>query len=405
MWVADMDFRAPPEVLQAIADRNQHGIYGYQSKPLDLLTLIQSRYRDRYDWDFDLSSLSLVSGVVPAMNQVCRAVLAEGEAAITVTPIYYPFLAMGQNSDRTLIQVPAHPLGISADGADASVTTKHSHQQTQSADAYPEDAVKSPTQSQLQSLTHTPSDRSSDPTYAKNHYPYPIDALREALERNPQVRLLLLCNPWNPVGRVLSRAELEAIGALAQEFDLIICSDEIHFELLFDRHQHLCIANLNDDTRQRTITVSAATKTFNIAGLGGAWVIIENPDLRRKFERFSRGLNQGNNPLTVVATHAALAQCEYWRLELIEHLQSNRALLRSTVEQIEGISMNEIQGTYLAWLNVKELNLIDPAEFFESRGLGLSLGAQFAGPGYMRLNMGCTRATMAEACKRLSTIR
>lgn len=363
MWVADMDFRAPPEVLQAIADRNQHGIYGYQSKPLDLLTLIQSRYRERYDWDFDLNSLSLVSGVVPAMNQVCRALLSEGEAAITVTPVYYPFLAMGQNSDRALIQVPAQPLG---DG---------------------------------------PISNGVDPSYAVNHYPYPIDALREALERNPQARLLLLCNPWNPVGRVLSQTELDGIAALAKEFNLIICSDEIHFELLFDDNRHLCIANLNDDTRQRTITVSAATKTFNIAGLGGAWVIIENADLRRKFERFGRGLNQGNNPLAVVATQTALAECEYWRLGLLEHLQLNRALLRSTIEQIEGLSMNEIQGTYLAWLNIQALNLANPAAFFEARGLGLSLGAQFAGPGYMRLNMGCTRATMAEACKRLSTIR
>lgn len=362
MWVADMDFRAPREVLQAITDRNQHGIYGYQSKPLDLLRLIQVRYSARYDWHFDLDSLSLVSGVVPAMNQVCRALLSEDESAITVTPVYYPFLAMGQNSDRTLIQVPAQPLGGG-----------------------------------------TPSDR-FDPTYAKNHYPYPIDALRDALERNPQARLLLLCNPWNPVGRVLSRAELEAIAALAREFDLIICSDEIHFELLFDDNRHICIANLNEDMRQRTITVSAATKTFNIAGLGGAWVIIENPDLRRKFERFGLGLNQGNNPLTVAATQTALAECEYWRLGLLEHLQSNRALLRSTIEQIEGISMNEIQGTYLAWLDIQALNLVDPAAFFEARGLGLSLGAQFGGPGYMRLNMGCTRATMIEACKRLSAI-
>jgi len=348
MWVADMDFRAPREVLRAIADRNEHGIYGYQSKPMDLLTLIQSRYSERYDWHFDLDSLSLVSGVVPAMNHVCRALLAEGEAAITVTPVYYPFLAMGQNSDRELIQVAAEP--------------------------------------------------------CNDTYPYPLEALKTALKQNRNVRLLLLCNPWNPVGRVLSRAELQAIAALAQEFDLMICSDEIHFELLFDDNRHICIANLNEDMRQRTITVSAATKTFNIAGLGGAWVIIENPNLKAQFERFGSGLNQGNNPLTVVATRAALAHCEDWRLSLIEHLQSNRALLSSTIEQLEGISMNEIQGTYLAWLNIQKLNLSDPAAFFEARGLGLSLGAQFGGPGYMRLNMGCTQATMREACKRLSSI-
>jgi cystathionine beta-lyase len=315
---------------------------------MDLLTLIQSRYGERYDWHFDLDSLSLVSGVVPAMNHVCRALLAEGEAAITVTPVYYPFLAMGQNSDRELIQVAAEP--------------------------------------------------------CNDTYPYPLEALRTALKQNRHARLLLLCNPWNPVGRVLSRPELEAIAVLAHEFDLMICSDEIHFELLFDDNRHICIANLNEDMRQRTVTVSAATKTFNIAGLGGAWVIIENPNLKAQFERFGRGLNQGNNPLTVVATRAALAHCEDWRVSLIEHLQSNRALLRSTIEQIKGISMNEIQGTYLAWLNIQDLHLSDPAAFFEARGLGLSLGAQFGAPGYMRLNMGCTQATMREACKRLSSI-
>lgn len=348
MWVADMDFRAPPAVLQAITDRNHHGIYGYQSKPWDLLSLIQSCYRERYDWRFELDSLALVSGVIPAMNQVCRALLAEGEAAMTCTPVYYPFLAMGQNTGRELIQVAAAP--------------------------------------------------------CEDTYPYPVDALRAALEQNRHTRLLLLCNPWNPVGRVLSQAELEAIAALAQEFNLIICSDEIHFELLFDNNRHLCIANLGEDTKQRTITMAAATKTYNIAGLGGAWMVIENPEIRAQLERFGDGLNPGNNPLTVAATHAALAKSEPWRIGLLDHLHENRARLQETIGQLSGITMNEIQGTYLAWLNVQTLNLSDPAAFFEARGLGLSLGAQFGGPGYMRLNMGCTRDTMIEACKRLRGI-
>jgi len=345
MWVADMDFAAPPAIVAAIRRRADHGVFGYNVPPPGLLDLICARFRDRYRLPVDPEDIVFGPGVVPALNQACRGLVRHDAAAVTVVPVYHPFLSAPGHFGRGLHRVRWHP------GDDG--------------------------------------------------WRFPVDALRRACETHPEISLLLLCNPHNPVGRALSREELRGVVEICLEHDIVICSDEIHCDLMLDGREHVSTASVHPDAPAITLTMMAASKTFNVAGIGGCVTVITNPDLRARFTAAGEGVMAHMNTFAYTALDAAWRDCEPWRLDLLAQLARNRDYLFERVARMPGITMNSVEATYLAWLDVRQLGLASPLSFFEQAGVGMSPGDQFDGAGYLRFNFGCPPAMLADACDRM----
>ena len=224
--------------------------------------------------------------------------------------------------------------------------------------------------------------------------------LEEAI--TPQTRLLLLCNPHNPVGRVWSREELISLAELAERHDLMICSDEIHAGLILDEDRHhIPIAALSPESARRTITLQAPSKTFNIPGLGCSFAVIADHELRRAFRRAMGWIVPHVNTLGYTAALAAYSHGEEWRRELIVYLRRNRDLVTEEVGRMPGLEMAHVEATYLAWIDARPAGIGNPARFFEEAGVGLSDGADFDAPGFVRLNFGCPRPLLVQALQRM----
>ena len=214
--------------------------------------------------------------------------------------------------------------------------------------------------------------------------------------------MLLFCNPQNPTGRVYTAQELTHLGEFAARHDLLICSDEIHCSIVLDATKsHTPIAMLDSELAKRTITLMAPSKTFNIPGVGCAFAIIQDQEMRERFRTARAGLVSGIGPLAFTACEAAFREHGAWLPALLDYLRGNRDLLERSVAGIAGISMRHVEATYLAWLDARELELDDPSAFFEQRGLGFSNGAAFGKPGFVRFNFGCPRSLLREGLERL----
>ncbi len=345
MWVADMDFKAPHQIIDAIKERADHGAFGYNTPPPELKGVIIERMKRLYDWEVQRQEIFFLGGVVPGLNQACRGLVEPDESVVTATPIYFPFLSAPGNFERRLHRVRT--------------------------------------------------------TQVEGVWPFPVDGLSSTLDKHGDCRLLLLCNPFNPIGRLLDEQELHDIVATCQRNRVWICSDEIHCELPLGGRRHVPIASISPQAAQLTVTLMSPTKTFNLAGLGGAVCIIQNPELRQRFKKGGRGISAKLSTFAFISMLIAYRDCEAWREELLAYLQSNCEYLADRIGKIPGISMSPVEATYLAWLDVSALRLNDAQNFFESAGVGLSDGAQFDGEGYMRLNFACPRETLAEACDRI----
>ena len=345
MWVADMDFAAPAPVVEALKRKVDQAVFGYNTPPEELINIICERLQSLYRWAVEPSDLVFIPGVVPALNQACRAFVAANEAVATATPIYYPFLDAPQHWGRSLYRMPCNN--------------------------------------------------------NQGSWSYPLELLESTLSSNPSISLLMLCNPFNPIGKVLGEDVLKEIVHICEKYNVIVVSDEIHCDLIFDGRQHVPTATVSNYALQSTITLMAATKTFNLAGLGGAFAIIQNPILRDKFEVAGKGIMSDVTMFGYQGMLTAFKDCEPWRLSLIEYLSNNRDYLSERIAQIKGVNMNDVEATYLALLDIQELKLDQPASFFEAAGLGFSDGVQFEAHGFMRMNFGCSRSTLETACDRL----
>jgi cystathionine beta-lyase len=226
------------------------------------------------------------------------------------------------------------------------------------------------------------------------------------LERavTPRTRLLLLCSPHNPVGRVWSREEQLALLEVAERHDLVICSDEIHAGLVLDGEtQHIPFATLSPEAARRTITLQAPSKTYNIPGLGCSFAVIPEQGLRRSFRRAMAGIVPHVNLLGYTAALAAYRDGEPWRQALLEYLRMNREQVVRTIAGMPGLKTWPVEATYLAWIDARGLGVDDPAGFFEAAGVGLSDGAPFGAPGFARLNFGCPQLLLETALQRIKT--
>lgn len=344
MWVADTDFKAPQVVIDALQARVEHGVFGYTNTPAELNTLVIERMQQRYQWQLEDSALVWLPGLVCGLNLACRTVGQPGDEVISPKPIYPPFISAPQLSERKVISVPM-----------------------------------------LQE---------------DNRWRLDFAALEQAI--TPTTRLLLFCNPQNPGGTVYRRDELEQLADIVVRHDLIICSDEIHCDLILEPGlQHIPLASLSPNIAARTITLMAPSKTFNIAGLGCSFAIIENPVLRRAFSRTRKGIVPDVNLLGYTAAIAAYKAGDSWNDRQCAYLRGNRDYLVEQINQIPGLSLQPGEATYLAWIDVSAAKLDNPPHFFEEAGVGLSPGRDFGDERFMRLNFGCSRETLEEAVRRI----
>ncbi len=344
LWVADMDFRSPPVVLEALQRRVEHGVFGYTHAPEELTPAILARLQADYRWQVEPEWLVWLPGLVTGLNVACRAVGEDGDQVLTPVPVYPPFLSAPRHSRRDLLTVP---LGR-RDGR------------------------------------------------------WELDLERLEAAVTARTRLLLLCSPHNPVGRVFGREELAALADLCARHDLVICSDEIHADLVLDPDKaHVPTAALEPEVARRTITLMAPSKTFNTPGLGFSFAVVPDGALRGRFRAAMAGIVPQVNALGYTAALAAYRDGGPWQAALLAALRANRDSVEQAVAAMPGLAMDHVEATYLAWIDTRPAGLEDPVQFFEQAGVGLSDGRDFAGPGFVRLNFGCPQATLREALGRM----
>ena len=343
MWLADMDFPSPPAVIEALHQRVEQGVFGYPGVPDELIAVVLSMLLTEYGWKVQPEWLVWLPGLVTGLNLTCRAAAVRDEEVITAVPVYPPFLTAPGLSHRHLTTLPL----IREAGR------------------------------------------------------WTLDFDRLASLITPATRLFLLCNPHNPVGTVFTRQELAALAGICDKYNLIMCSDEIHCGLVLDPDKvHVPIATLDPAIAHRTVTLMSPSKTFNLPGC--AFAIIPAEPLRRKFRQAMAGLVPGPNLFSCTAALAAYRDGTDWHTALLAILRRNRDLVSQAVQRLPGLSMDHVEATYLAWIDTRAAGIAKPGKFFEQAGLGLGDGADFGGPGFVRLSFACPQATLAEALNRMS---
>ena len=345
-WVADTDFAAPAPVLAALAARLRHGVFGYADIPPRLPEVICDYFWRRWQWHISPPDLVFLPGLGAAIHIVCQ--MAAGGGILTPSPIYHVFrhspqLARARRQDAKMI--------LDENGI----------------------------------------------------WRLPMRHLQQAADKD--TKLLQLCNPHNPNGKVYEREELLALAEFCQKRDMIVCADEVHADLILDEDKkHLPIASLSESIAKRTITLQSPSKAFNIAGLNFAVAVVPDDALRARFLRAAAGrVITHLNPFGLAAAMAAWGgECDNWLQQSRTHLRKNRDILSAAIAKMPNITMPHLPATYLAWLNISGLNLPNPPQHFESRGIWMSPGADFGDGDYMRLNFGCTPKLLKEITHRLT---
>jgi cystathionine beta-lyase len=356
LWVADMDFAAPEPIQAALRCAVEHGIFGYEFPTKGLAEIVAARMDKLYGWkispDAVIATPGVISGFVSAANAVCAA----GEGILIQPPVYPPFLSVHEKAGLVRQEALLAP-------------ATHNHE---------------------------------------IRYEMDWDNFENAINANSaRTGMFLLCNPHNPTGRVFSRADLTRMADLCLKNGTVICSDEIHSELILGDAPHLPIASLNPEIAARTITLIAPSKTFNMAGLYCAFAIVPDSDLREKFKKTMERMALHVNSFGMIAAQAAFSgQCDEWLDALRVYLRGNRDFLVDFVRsELNGIKITVPEATYLAWLDCRALRFEpSPYKFFLDKAkVALNDGAEFGqgGEGFVRLNFGCPRKTLAEALERI----
>ncbi|MDH4191026.1 MAG: PatB family C-S lyase [Betaproteobacteria bacterium] len=345
LWVADTDFRAPEAVIDALRRRVEHGIFGYTVAPGELREAIAARALRLYGWRIQPEWIVFLPGVVPGLHMAVRELSAPDEHVLLPEPIYQHFRRAVERAPR----------------------------------AY--DAV----------------------ALVLREGRWLLDEEQLVARLRSNSRLLLLCNPQNPGATVYTRVELERIASIAEHHDLVICSDEIHADLVLDpAASHVPIASLAREISRRCVTLMSPNKSFNLPGVGCAWAVIEDDHLRRRFSTELHATVHDPSLLGYVAALAAYRDGTPWLAAQIDYLRGNRDRVVAMVAATRGMTMARMQATYLAWIDVSRLALRDPDSHFLAHGVALSPGAQFGAPGFVRLNIGTQRRILEEALQRMA---
>ncbi len=347
-WVADMDFASAPAIIEAMHRRVDHGVFGYAQAHEGLNDAILSYLKERRNAIVPMEYIVHLGGLVPALSLTARAYCKAGEALMTCTPVYPPFIGVHHDADLKLITV--------------------------------------------------------DHIHVDGRWIFDWEAMEKSV--TPDTKVFLLCNPQNPLGRVFSKDEIIKLAEFCEAHDLVLVSDEIHCDLIFDEAAtpHFSALNLPARFSNRTVTMLSPSKTWNIAGLGYAFTVIPDASLRRRFMAARGHTLTEINALSYYAAEAAYRHGEPWRKELVAYLKSSRDTFVDFIgSNCPAIKVLPGEATYLAWLDARGLGTDKPAHQFEQKaGLFLSEGTFFGWPGWFRFNFGCPRARMLEGLEKIA---
>jgi cystathionine beta-lyase len=351
MWVADMDFPCPQPVVEALVERARHGIYGYTAKTDTYHQAVVNWMERRHGWTIAPEWICMTPGVVPALNLLVRTFVAPGEKVLIQPPVYHPFFYAIQNNNAELVSNPL--------------------------------------------------------VYENGRYRMDYADLEEKA-RDPELKMAILCSPHNPVGRVWTKDELVRFGEICLENDLLVVSDEIHGDLIYKGYAFTPFAGISQEFAQNTVVCTAASKTFNLAGLHTSNIIIPNDELRSRFQKTLRATGLGwAGTFGVVALEAAYNHGQEWLEQVLDYIEANLRYLEAYVAQhVPQITLVQPQGTYLAWLDCRRLGL-DKGELkrlmFDAARVYLNDGFVFGpeGEGFVRVNLACPRALLVEALERI----
>ena len=352
LWVADTDFLCPTAVVEALHKRIDHGIFGYGKTPEGLDRVVIDRFRRLYYWAVSDEQICYVPGIVTGFTIVLRALCQTGDAVIFQTPAYPPFIGSPKASGLIGVQ---NPMYLDEQGI----------------------------------------------------YRIDFDLFEKQVIEN-KVKVFILCNPQNPTGRVFTREELFKLGEICIRHHVIICSDEIHGDILYDGHKHTPIASLSPEISKITATFMAPSKTYNIAGLHASVAVIQDEELRNTVRGYMQYLISSPSILSLVAAKAAYEHGDDWLREQTAYLQKNRDMIGDVISNgmLPGVRWSKPEGTFLAWLDCRELGVEDDLQefFMENAKVCMNDGCTFgdAGEGFLRLNFGCTRAVLKQALEKMA---
>ncbi|MWV46961.1 putative C-S lyase [Paenibacillus sp. HJL G12] len=351
MWVADMDFESPPSVIEAMQKRVEHGVFGYTMQTDEYKNSIVNWMKQRHGWEVEPEWLVFCPGVVPALSFAVQAFTHPGDKVVIQPPVYPPFHSVVKDHGRELVLNPLK--------------------------------------------------------FENGQYSMDLEALEHILD-NQQIKMLILCSPHNPVGRVWTRGELEALVDLCARHDVLIVSDEIHADLVYDKSTHIPLANISDEAKNRSIICTSPSKTFNIAGLNTSNIIIPDPQIRKTFQKALQLYHVGSiSAIGSTAAEAAYTDGGEWLDDVLAYLQQNIEYVIEYVEKhIPEIKVGNPEATYLLWMDFRCLGMTpaETADFLLTKAkLALNNGSAFGqgGAGFMRMNVACPKSTVVEAMKRL----
>lgn len=351
LWVADMDFRCPPEVCESLNCKVGHGVLGYPTVPDSLFDAVTGWQKKRHGWDVDREWVSWAPGVVAGLAFSLEAYTKPGDGVIIQTPVYPPFHETVELSGRRLVKNPLKR--------------------------------------------------------ENGRYTFDLEQLEKLV--TPTCRTLILCSPHNPVMRVWTRDELEALADLAERKDLLVIADEIHQDLVYSDAKHTCFASLSDGAASRSVTFVAPSKTFNVAGLASSVAIIPNPGLKAAFEKVTDAFDLNQlNLMGQAAMETAYAKCGGWKDEMLSYLEGNRDFVETFIrEKMPKVKMDHPEGTYIFWLDFRGYGLSGDALrelLINKAGVALSDGRAFGpeGDGFARLNAGTSRSRLEEGLERIA---
>ncbi|BCB05434.1 MalY/PatB family protein [Bacillus sp. KH172YL63] len=350
MWVADMDFLPPQEVLDALQARLDHGIFGYTFVGDGAAESIKEWMNNRHSWTIEKSWLQYSPGVVPALSTIIQALTKPGDKVLVQSPVYTPFFNLVEDNGREIVNA------------------------------------------QLD--------------YREGHYSIDLQSFEEALKSG--VKLFLLCNPHNPSGRVWTKEELTGMAELCRKYNVVIASDEIHSDLVYGNREHTPLASLHESYRDMNITCIAPSKTFNLAGLQASAIITANPDHREKIADIHK--KQGFftlNAFGIIGMEAAYRHGEPWLNDILQYLEENVQITKTFLtEHLPDLQLVDPEGTYLVWIDCTKLDLSDEDlkdRLLNKGKIALEPGPKYGpgGEGFVRMNIACPQATLIEGLNRI----
>lgn len=350
MWVADMDFRTAPAIIEALSRRVDHGVFGYTRVPQSYYESITGWFARRHGWNIDNDWIIYTSGVVPALSAIIKALTVPGDKVLIQTPVYNCFFSSIRNNGCEIVESPL--------------------------------------------------------VYADNTYSIDFEDLERKVS-DPKVKAMILCNPHNPAGRVWSRDELIRIGEICIRHDVVVIADEIHCELVMPGYEYTPFASISEEFSRHSVSCVSPSKAFNIAGLQIANIVCADAGRRAKIDR-AININEvcDVNPFGVIALQAAYNEGAEWLDQLLEYIHGNYEYMRRFCEEhLHDFPITKLEGTYLVWMDCRKFGMTS-AELekmlIQDAKLWLNAGTMYGkdGEGFMRWNIACPRTRMIEGLKR-----